>query len=91
MKVWQVGVSDCEGTDLVCVCLTKKLAKRELFKVRDELVKEYAKMSTLSGEPCDDDGMYGNMIFRLSSDSYTTWDNFPHETPWMREVNVIVK
>ena len=44
MKVWVVGVSDCEGNSIRCLCATKGIAERELFKARDELIEEYKRM-----------------------------------------------
>lgn len=44
MKVWMVGVSDCESSSTACLCLTKEIALREMFKLRDNLIEEWKKM-----------------------------------------------
>ena len=41
MKVWQVGVSDCESSHTICVCATKEIALREMFKKRDQLLEDW--------------------------------------------------
>ena len=43
-KVYLVGVSDCESNSTVCICATKEIAERELFKKRDELIAEWKEM-----------------------------------------------
>ncbi len=48
MKIWIVGVCDCEGNSIKCVCATKEIAERELFKARDELVFEFKKMGVFT-------------------------------------------
>lgn len=40
MTVWEVGVGDCESSYTICVCATKELALREMFRKRDELLAE---------------------------------------------------
>src|SRR6185503_5130850 len=44
MKVWEVGVSDCESSHTICICATKEIALREMFKKRDELIVEWKRM-----------------------------------------------
>ena len=44
MKVWVVGVCDCEGNSIKAICANKTIALRELFKARDELLKQYGEM-----------------------------------------------
>lgn len=107
MKVWQVGVSDCEGTSLICTCATKEIALREMFKKRDQLIVEYRKMKVYSEKSTKEflesqakkgvfygfedqrDDMYDRMIVALSHDNYKEWDNYPHDVPWINEVEVL--
>ena len=49
-RIWIVGISDCEGNYVVAICATKEIAERELFKARDNLVKEWKKMETFFEE-----------------------------------------
>jgi len=100
MKVWQVGVSDCESCYTICICATKEIALREMFKKRDELIAEWKKGEKYSREsikkfckkenkPVWIDPMYPGMIKALSSDDYKKWDNYPHDCPWIKETNVL--
>lgn len=102
MKVWEVGSSDCESSSTICICLTKEIALREMFKKRDSLVKEWKEMDEHSkksiedfckkeGKPIWVDSMYLNMIKALLSDNYKKWDNYPHEKPWIQETEIIDK
>ncbi len=100
MKVWLVGVSDCEGNSIEAVCATKEIAERELFKARDRLVKEFQRMDISMQKTNDEycakenkptwiDNMYKDMITALSGNDYEKWDNFPHECPYLQETEVI--
>lgn len=97
-KVYLVGASDCESNSTVCICATKKIEERELFKKRDELIAEWKEMDKFIKEgeiknnfPDNHDEMYLKMIKNLSSDDYKNWDNFPHEEPYISEINIIDK
>jgi hypothetical protein len=100
MKIWIVGVSDCEGNSIRCVCATKKIAERELFKARDELVAEWKEMDEYSqksikefcekeNKPIWVEDMYSKMIEALSGNDYEKWDNDPHDRPYLYEMEVI--
>lgn len=100
MKVWEVGVSDCESSHTICVCATKEIALREMFKKRDELVAEWKEHDEYSeksrkewcekeGKEYWEDDMYQRMIEALSSDDYKNWDNYPHDRPWICETEII--
>ena len=102
MKVWIVEVSDCEGSYLVAVCATKEIAERELFKKRDELVAEYKKQDKYNVKsmrayykeknmPYIEDTMYKDMSKALSGNDYKKWDNYPHDKPYLYEIDVINK
>lgn len=80
MKVWVVGVSDCEGNNIRCICTTKQIAERELFKARDELIKEWSEWR---------DTFYKPLIENLSGNDYEEWDNYPHEVPYLYEIDVL--
>ena len=84
--VWVVAVSNCESMNVVCICSSKKTAVKELFKKRDEMIKEWEeqdqwlqKQDRLSAR----DYMYANMIKNLSSNDYEKWDNYPHDVPYI--------
>ena len=44
MKVWIVGVRDCESNYTVCICSTKELAIKKMFAERDRLLKDWHEM-----------------------------------------------
>jgi len=90
MKIWLVGVSDCEGNSIICACATKKIAEIELFKERDGLIKKWKKMDKYLKEYKHGraDETYPNMIKAISSNDYENWDNFPHECPYICEMEV---
>jgi len=99
MKVWIVGVSDCEGNSIVAVCSTKKIAERELFKTRDKLIIEYKEMNKHIQKSMEEfckkekkpiwvEDMYKQMITALSGNDYKNWNNYPHEKPYLYEVEV---
>ena len=82
--VWVVGVSD----DIRVICLTKEIAERELFKIRDELIREWNKMSNWRGI---NNNMYNTMIENLSNNDYENWDNYPHECPYLYKTEIMEK
>ena len=99
MKVWLVGVSDCESNSVIAICSTKEIAERELFKERDRLIKEYKDMHIHQQEfndkyckenniPKINDPMYKDMIEALSGNDYEHWDNYPHDKPYLTEIEV---
>jgi hypothetical protein len=100
MNVWIVGVSDCESNEIKCVCLTKEIAERELFKVRDALIVEWKKadvdIQVSIRELCEkeqcliwEERMYKKMITALLGNDYERWENFPHDRPYLYKVNVM--
>jgi hypothetical protein len=100
--IFIVGVSDCEANSVVRLCLTKKIAEREILKERDRLVEDWKKLDESyrnqmkefcdrEGLKCENDDMYSKMIENLSSDDYESWDNYPHKVPYIEEREVIEK
>jgi phage regulator Rha-like protein len=91
MRVWIVGVSDCEGNSIKCICSTKEIAERELFKARDELIVEWKEMEKFTKDRNPNDNVYSNMIEALSSDNYEKWDNYPHDVPYLYSTEIVEK
>lgn len=100
MKVYLVNIGYVEGTSVVCVCKTKQIAERELFKTRDKLIKEWREGDERSRKwiekYCKEknvklqfDDNYLNMIHNLSSDDYENWDNYPQECPYITELDIL--
>jgi len=91
MKIWVVGISDCESNSTVAICSTKEIAKRELFKVRDSLVKEWQEQHEFwqkENRKFSED-MYLDMIKHLQGDDYGAWENYPHDCPYLCETELI--
>lgn len=102
MQVFIVGISDCETNSIKVVCTTKDIAKRELFKIRDELIVEWKKSDKTLQEDISayckkhnkhlwSDNIYKKMITALSGNNYENWDNGPHDKPYLYEVTVMEK
>ena len=89
MKIWVVGVSDCEGNSIKAICATKEIAERELFKARDELVKEWKEMQKYFNQEGRTDEMYTDMITSLSGNEYEKWNNYPHDCPYLYETELL--
>jgi len=39
--VWVVGIKSCENSNIRAVCATEEIAKKELFKARDKMVRNF--------------------------------------------------
>lgn len=100
MKVWVVGVSECEGNYTICICATKQIAERELFKERDRLIKEWKELDEHQTKSIEEyclkhkkpiwiDNMYKRMINNLLESDYEKWNNFPHDCPYIYETKII--
>ena len=96
MKVYLVGVSDCESNYTVCICSTKEIAERELFKERDRLIGEWKTQQNNSiksikeycernNKPIFIDKFYKEMTDNISSNDYVNWDNYPQECPYIKK------
>jgi hypothetical protein len=102
MKVYIVGISDCESSSTIAICATKEIAERELFKARDELIAEWTIADKAIQQSIEEfckkekrsswiDSMYKDMIIALSSNDYEKWDNYPHEKPYIHEMKVLTE
>lgn len=89
MTVYLVGISDCESNSIVCVCATKELAIKKMFEERDRLVKEWKEMSQWEKDRGLKMGIYDQMIESLSSDDHEKWENYPHEVPYISQIDVL--
>ncbi len=82
MKVYLVGSRNCEGTDIMHVCLSKETAlkrweeiRQELIKNEEEILKEYPKNEIVL-----------RILKNLSETDYTKMDNYPQEEPFISEM-----
>ena len=91
MKVWLVGIADCEGSSITHICKTKQLALKRLFEERDKLVKEWKESIEFFKKEDRKDNVedYLNMIKKLSTDDYKKWsNNDPQDYPYMYEMEL---
>lgn len=91
MTIWVVGVSDCESNRIEAICSTKEIAERELFKARDELIKEWQKMIEWEKKEGRVDDMYQKMIANISTNDYKNWDNYPQDCPYLYKSELMEK
>ena len=100
MTVWIVGISNCESNSIKAVCINKAIAERELFKTRNELIAEWieADINAQKGienfckkenKPIWIENTYKEMITALASDGYERWNNYPHDKPYLYEIEVM--
>ena len=100
MKVYLVGNRDCESNTIQSVCATRGIAEKELFKARDMLIniwkiqdrqtqKFIAYTCKQENKPIWIDHTYKKMIAALSGNDYEQWDNYPHDQPYIEEMEVM--
>lgn len=80
-KIYLVGHCGCEHDTLISVHKTYDGAFKAWDKLRLELLED-AK-SRLNSEFCGQ--MYAEMVTNLSCTDPKAIENFPHETPYLRE------
>lgn len=85
MKVWIVGISDCEDTMIYHVCLSKKTAlvrwderRLEIIEAIEDMIKRHENKSECK--------MYKRMLKNLAETDPEKMDNFPHEEPFIKEM-----
>lgn len=95
MKVYLVGVYDADGSNVAYVCSTNEKAVEKFNELRNGLIKNYKDMIEFN---CDnlkgvdltkDKESYEKVIGRLQEEDPSVIDNWPHETPYILEKEVI--
>ena len=96
MKVWLVGVYDAEGNEVEFVCSTHEKALEKFHELRKGLIEQYRESILLNDDTKDRDidmscfnKMYEKMIDRLQEEDPSLIDNYPHDTPYVSEREVI--
>lgn len=88
MKIWLVGISDCELTDIRYACLSKTTALKRWEELRLELIdycKEQIEHFKIN-HPSSLDDMYERMITNLAETDPLKLDNYPQNEPFIREM-----
>ena len=87
--VWIVGINISEINNVRAICATEEIAKRELFKVRDEMIRSFEySIKSISMEEI-------NLFYRtqkaiLSNDDPRKWkDNSPYDYPYLSKVELL--
>ena len=87
--VWIVGINGCETNNVRAICATEEIARRELFKVRDEMIRSFEySIKLISMEEI-------NLFYRtqkaiLSNDDPRKWkDNSPYDYPYLSKVELL--
>ena len=81
--IWVVGINSCEINNVRTVCATEEIAKRELFKLRDEMLKSFDyQIETMP--TIDLKLFYQKQKAILSNDDPQKWrDNYPYDYPYL--------
>ena len=87
--IWIVGINSCEINNARAICATEEIARRELFKVRDEMIRsfEYSIESILMEEI---KLFYRTQKAILLNDNPQKWENnSPYDYPYMSNVELL--
>ena len=83
--IWIVGINGCETNNVMAVCATEEIARRELFKVRDEMIRSIEAMP-----PIDLKSFYQKQKTILLDDNPQKWgDDNPYDYPYMSNVELL--
>jgi hypothetical protein len=88
MKVWLVGTCDVEMTNVEHVCLSEKTALKRWEEIRLSLVDGCQRHIDNMNEKKDTLGLasYEREIIRLSETDPKKLDNYPHDEPFITEM-----
>ena len=90
MKVYLVGDNGPEHDSLIAIYLDKSKALKAFQRHRSELLKHIKEMLEFSKkEGGYGDEMYLKMISNLSETDPDKIDNYPHDTPYLKKMEVI--
>jgi hypothetical protein len=81
MKVYLVGISDCEMTNTRYVCLSKETALKRWEEIRQELIERNIEVWKHF-----DDAMYERINKNLSETDPEKMNNYPQEEPFIQEM-----
>ena len=87
--VWVVGINGWEVNSVKVICATEEIARRELFKARDKMIRsfEYSIESTLS---IDIKLLYQKQKVILSNNDPQKWRvNSPYDYPYLSKVELL--
>ena len=87
--IWIVGINGCETNNVMAVCATEEIARRELFKLRDEMLKSFDYQ--IEAMPTMDLKLfYQKQKAILLNDNPQKWENnSPYDYPYMSNVELL--
>ena len=89
MKVYLVGDSGPEHNSLNWIFLDKEKALKQFQEHRISLLEDAKKMLTWAiREDSWSIAMYKQIVERLSNEDPETVENYPHDTPFLREMEI---
>lgn len=92
MKVYLIWKSAADYGDVLRIAGNPVKAWQLMKEERDKLIQEWKEMiEFIKREDGPEDigvEMYEKMIQNLSSDDFTTWINYPHDTIKLREMEL---
>lgn len=92
MKVYVVGISDAESNHIVSIHETYEGGLKVWNKEREEYIKVYKRIKfyyVTRGLSHSYDDSYNELIENLSCEDPTKIDNYPLETPYITEFEVL--
>lgn len=91
MKVYVTGISDIEGLSIRSIHKTKEGAIKQLFSVRDELVKSWKHLDELNKRDNFEVDIYQKMIDVISNNDYEEWSKSEYifVIPFISEYEVL--
>jgi len=86
--VWVVGINSCENNNVRAICATEVIAKRELFKARDEMIGSIEYQIKIQN-----DGIklsYQKQKVILSNNDPREWKvNAPYDFPYLSKAELL--
>ena len=81
MKIYLVGISDCESTTTLRVCLSKETALKRWEEIRQELIVRNKELWELH-----DHAMYARQHKNLQETDPDKMNNYPQDEPFIHEM-----
>ena len=84
--VWIVGINSSEVNNVRAVCATEEIARRELFKVRDEIIRRIDAMPAIDLKY----SFYQKQKTILLNDNPQKWeDDNPYDYPYLNKLKLL--
>jgi len=84
MKIYIIGICDCEGSRNEYTCVTKELALKRWNEIRLRLIKENNEL----WKDCESKELGEEINKNLSETDPTKLNNYPQEQPFIQEIEL---